>query len=126
MSSSWIDDAISSVSPKKENTINNAGGHSFAITDEKRFLRFLIIGSEKGTYYQSQQNLTLQNCQCIIRLLNEGKGEFVVNTIIDISTNGRASKQGPTLFAFAICARLGDINVRKIVYENLLTELFSL
>jgi 60 kDa SS-A/Ro ribonucleoprotein len=34
---------------------NNAGGFVFAVSDEQRFLRFLILGTEGGTYYVGER-----------------------------------------------------------------------
>ena len=100
---------------------NAAGGTgTFSVTDMTRARRFLILGAEGGTYYTSEQALAVENAAAIGRLLaTEGEGPKLVVEIIDISTKGRAAKQGPTLFAFAMCARLGDVDTRRAVYENL-------
>ena len=37
---------------------NNAGGFVFAVSDEQRFLRFLILGTEGGTYYVNERAQT--------------------------------------------------------------------
>ncbi len=112
--------------------VNNAGGTgTFPVTDVQRLTRFLILGSEGGTYYTSEQKLTVENATAIIRLL-ESNGSLVVSTIIDVSVNSRASKQGPTLFALAMAARLGDDATRKLAYDaidrvcRIPTHLFTL
>ena len=101
--------------------LNNAGGSgTFEVDDMTRARRFLILGAEGGTYYTSEQALAVENAAAIGRLLaTEGAGPKLVAEIVDISTNGRAAKQGPTLFAFAMCARLGDVDTRRAVYKSL-------
>lgn len=97
--------------------INNAGGSGFAVTDERRLLRFLILGSEGGTYYTSERKLTLENADAIYRLIESGKGDYVVATLVDVSTNGRAPKQAPTLFALAMVAAYGSDKERTAAYN---------
>lgn len=58
--------------------VNAAGGvGSFAITDLQRLRRFLILGSEGGTYYSTEPKLTLENAEAIARMI-QGQGETVV------------------------------------------------
>ncbi|RKY97591.1 MAG: hypothetical protein DRQ10_08395, partial [Candidatus Hydrothermota bacterium] len=40
---------------------NNAGGYSFVIAPELRLRRWFLLGSEGGSYYQSEKELTLEN-----------------------------------------------------------------
>ena len=100
---------------------NAAGGlGTFSVTDMTRARRFLILGAEGGTYYTSEQALAVENAAAIGRLLTTpGEGPKLVAEIVSISTEGRAAKQGPTMFAFAMCARLGDVATRRAVYETL-------
>jgi 60 kDa SS-A/Ro ribonucleoprotein len=37
---------------------NSAGGHAWAVDDWQRLERFLILGSEGGSYYASERKLT--------------------------------------------------------------------
>jgi len=102
-------------------TTNAAGGTgSFAVDDLTRAKRFLILGAEGGTYYTSEQALAVENASAIARLLGiAGKGQELVEEIVSVSVEGRAAKQGPTLFALAMCARLGDLETRRLAYANL-------
>jgi 60 kDa SS-A/Ro ribonucleoprotein len=94
--------------------------HKFPVDDLTRARRFLILGAEGGTYYTSEQSLAVENAAAIGRLLaKEGEGPKLVAEIVKISTEGRAAKQGPTLFAYAMCARLGDVETRRAVYKSL-------
>ena len=48
---------------------NDAGGYGFKITPQERLERFLLIGSEGGTYYVGEQKLTEDNAKSILELL---------------------------------------------------------
>jgi 60 kDa SS-A/Ro ribonucleoprotein len=56
---------------------NAAGGYVFQIGDWERLERFLIIGSDGGTYYASGAKLTAENAACAIRCIKEN-GERAV------------------------------------------------
>jgi len=96
----------------KQMVENSAGGYSFAIDDWKRLERFLILGTEGGTYYTSERKLTKENAECILRCI-QADGIRTVNTIIEISENGKAPKNDPALFALAVCASLGDLKTKQ-------------
>ncbi len=111
---------------------NSAGGYTWQVNDMDRLRRFLCLGSEGGTYYIGEQKLGIENAQCINKLVKEGKGEQVVKEIKTFSTEGRAAKQNPTLFALALCARQdNDPKTKKASYDALAdicripTHLFS-
>ena len=90
---------------------NNAGGYVFEVTNWDQLNRFLILGSEGGTYYVSERKLTVDNADCILKCLAED-GLRVVQTIVDISNSGRAFKNTPAIFALALAASygLGKVN----------------
>lgn len=106
---------------------NNAGGYSFKVDDWTRLNRFLILGSESPTYYQSAQKLTKQNVNAVEKLIKSGYGKKVVDTAVEISDQGRAYKNGPALFVLAIAASYnGSKNdydyatgLRKYSFDNL-------
>jgi 60 kDa SS-A/Ro ribonucleoprotein len=82
---------------------NSSGGYSFPVTDWVRLDRFLILGSEGGSYYATEQKLTKQNADGALRCIKED-GEKVVNRVVEISHSGRAPKNDPALFVLALCA----------------------
>src|ERR1022692_1402168 len=63
-----------------------------------RLTRFLMLGSECGTYYVQQRALTVENATAVIECLKTD-GLRVVRTVVEISTSGRAPKNEPALFA---------------------------
>ncbi|CAC5378559.1 TROVE2 [Mytilus coruscus] len=56
----------------------------------------------------------------INRLIQEGKGREVVDLIKQISIEGRAPKQGPLLYALALCARCDDKLTKIAAYRSLI------
>ena len=46
---------------------NSAGGYSWSVDDWTRLRRFLVLGSEGGTFYASEQTLTLANAAAVAR-----------------------------------------------------------
>lgn len=90
---------------------NNAGGQSFTIDDWSRLSRFLILGSEGGTYYVSENKLTKDNAKALMRCI-AADGETTVRMIVDISVAGRNAKQGPIMLALAACAGATDQKTR--------------
>jgi 60 kDa SS-A/Ro ribonucleoprotein len=91
---------------------NSAGGYIWAINDWKRLERFLILGSEGGTYYIKQRKLTRDNAEAVLRCVKED-GLRVVSTVVEISHSGRAPKNDPALYALAMCLKLGDLETRQ-------------
>lgn len=91
---------------------NSAGGFAWKVNDWMRLDRFLVLGSEGGTYYISEQKLTQENAEAVLRCI-AADGPRVVQRIVAISTAGRAPKNDPALFALALCASVGDQATRQ-------------
>ncbi|KHN75211.1 60 kDa SS-A/Ro ribonucleo-like protein [Toxocara canis] len=90
---------------REDQVRNSAGGYVFKVDDLNRIRRFLILGTEGGTYYSSEQEITMDNVKAMCEIIEKGKGPLLLREIIQISLEGRAPKQDPTLFALALCAR---------------------
>jgi len=97
---------------------NNAGGHSFAISDLSRVNRFLLLGSTDSSYYASGAKIVAESNQAISKALLK-HGKTVVDMAIDISENGRAPKNDPAIYVLAVAASCNNIEVRKYALENL-------
>ena len=104
--------------PGSDQVPNSAGGYAWAVDDWKRLDRFLVLGSEGGTYYISEQKLTLDNATCVERCI-KADGPKVVNRVVEVSEAGRAPKNDPALFALAMCASTGDTKTRQLALESL-------
>jgi 60 kDa SS-A/Ro ribonucleoprotein len=97
---------------------NHAGGYAFTVAELERVKRFLILGSDAGSYYQDAGELTVQNAQAILDLAATD-GRALVEAIVDVSVAGKAPKQDPALFALAIAAASPDAEVRAHALEVL-------
>ena len=97
---------------------NNAGGFSFEVDAWARLDRFLVLGTDGGTYYVTEQALTRDNALAVIACLKED-GLRAVRTIAELSASGRAPKNDPAIFALALAAGDEDPAVRKAALEAL-------
>lgn len=104
--------------PGSNQIANDAGGYTWAVDDWGRLQRFLILGSEGGTFYVSEKALTVDNAAAVTRCIR-ADGARVVRELVAIATAGRAPKHDPTIFALAMCAKLGDEATRKAAYAAL-------
>jgi len=91
---------------------NSARGFTWQVDDWTRLRRFLVLGSEGGSYYASEQALTLANADAVARCI-AADGVRAVSTIVEVSERGAAPKNDPALFALAMAAGLGDIETRR-------------
>jgi 60 kDa SS-A/Ro ribonucleoprotein len=91
---------------------NSAGGYSFAVDKWGRLNRFLILGTQGGSYYASEKKLTKENADVVFACI-AADGPATVDIIVDISVNGRNPKQGPVLFALAACSGAADQATRS-------------
>lgn len=82
-------------------SLNSAGGASWAVDDWQRLRRFLILGSEGGSYYGKERPLTMENAVAVCRCL-ETDGERAVAEIVRVREAGRAAKNDPAIFALAL------------------------
>ena len=98
--------------PGSAMTANSAGGYTFAVDDWTRLARFLVLGSEGGSYYASERMLSLENADAVKRCI-AADGPRVVREIVAVSEAGRAPKNDPALFALAMCAAFGDEDTRR-------------
>lgn len=92
--------------PGKAMTPNSAGGYSFAVDDWTRLERFLILGSEGGSYYAKERELTVENAKAVVRCLDADPAR-TIRTIVQVSESGRAPKNEPAVMALAIAAGSG-------------------
>lgn len=97
---------------------NNAGGYTFLIDPLAQAKRFLILGTDAGTYYQDAPTLTRETAAVIIALA-EREGRALVDLIVDVSVGGKAPRQNPALFALAIAASVDDVDARAYALSKL-------
>src|SRR5262249_56130141 len=88
---------------------NSAGGFAWAVDGWMQLRRFLILGSEGGSYYANECSLTLENARVVEACIRED-GPRAIAEIVRISTEGRAPKNDPALYALALAAGAADLD----------------
>src|SRR5450756_2367141 len=91
--------------PGSRQVPNSAGGYAYPIDDWARLQRFLVLGTEAGTYYATEQKLSRENAEAVVRCI-AADGRRTVDQIVEVSRAGRAPKNGPAIFALALAAGL--------------------
>ncbi|HEX2781743.1 MAG TPA: TROVE domain-containing protein, partial [Gemmatimonadaceae bacterium] len=97
---------------------NSAGGFTWAVDTWARLDRFLILGSEGGTFYVGERKLTTENATAVAECLAED-GVRVVKRVVEISGSGRAAKNDPALFVLAMAASSADEATRRAALDAL-------
>ena len=91
-----------------------SGGYAWKISKWDMLNRFLLIGTEGGTYYANERDITKENVDNLKQCIKED-GVRTVEAIYKISDEGRAPKNDPALFALAFCVALGDQKTKNAV-----------
>lgn len=79
---------------------NNTGGFVFEVSKESRLNRFMILGTEGGSYYADEKTLTNANMNFVLDMIREDEA-LVRKVAVDVSVNGRAYKNSPALYTIA-------------------------
>jgi 60 kDa SS-A/Ro ribonucleoprotein len=97
---------------------NSAGGFTFATGRTARLHRFLTLGTDGGTYYTSERDITVKNAAIVLQWARESGAELV-REVAAISQAGRAPRNNPALFALAAAASLGDPEGKRAALDAL-------
>lgn len=97
---------------------NNAGGHTFTVDAATRLRRFLVLGTDGGTYYTDAPDLTRDNAGVVLEMATTATTELVAE-IVAVSHGGRAPRQNPAIFALAAACSLGDDDGRRAALDAL-------
>lgn len=97
---------------KPEQVKNNAGGYVFAIDCFTQLKRYLILGSEGGTYYASEKKLTLDNFDTLKTCI---KKDFdrTISLIEEVVINNLAPKPDPVIFAWCYIIKNGTLEQKQ-------------
>jgi 60 kDa SS-A/Ro ribonucleoprotein len=95
-----------------------ASGPAFPVTEWTRLDRFLVLGSEGGSYNVNERAPTLENAQATIKAI-KSDGERAVARIAEVSRSGRAPKNDPAIFALALAASLGNGRTKSAAMDAL-------
>jgi 60 kDa SS-A/Ro ribonucleoprotein len=100
-----------------EQVKNNAGGYSFEVSDADRLERFLILGTDGGTYYVSEHDLTKQNVDWLIRhiSLRADGGLGVLEKVVEVSESGRAYRNSAAIFVLALLFKHGPTAIKPLL-----------
>ncbi len=100
---------------------NSAGGYAWEVDDFTKLRRFLVLGTDGGSYYASESKLTQSNAKAVARCLKTDPVR-AIQEIVEISEAGRAPNNDYALFALAMAAspKFNDNAVaRKIALDSL-------
>lgn len=119
---SYLHDFIENRAPQSEpipgTVANNAGGYVYKVSPWTALDRFLILGTEGGSYYATERDLTKESISAVKACIEED-GERVVKRVVTISYEGRAPKNDPALFVLAMCASARDVKTRRAAFAAL-------
>jgi 60 kDa SS-A/Ro ribonucleoprotein len=104
--------------PGSTQVANAAGGFSWELDVWARLDRFLILGTEGGSYYVGERTLTVEAAEAVGKCLSVD-GLRVVKRVVEVSQSGRAPKNDPALFVLAMCAGMGSPEVRAAALKAL-------
>lgn len=97
---------------------NSAGGYAWQVDCWALLDRFLILGTEGGSYYATEKELTLTAGHGLLDCIS-ADGLRTVARIVEVSESGRAPKNDPAIFALAACSGAGDEATRVAALEAL-------
>ena len=103
---------------RADQTANSEGAFVWEIDRWTRLRRFLILGSEGGSFYAGERDLTRENTAALDECIAED-GVRTVAEILAVSAAGRAAKNDPAVFALARCAAAPDLATRRAAVDAL-------
>lgn len=103
---------------REDEVKNHAGGYVFAVSDMALVERFLVLGTEGGTFYASESKATKEAATGCLKAV-KANGLAVVEKIVEVSTKGQAAKNDPALFLLAMASGEGDDETRRAALEAL-------
>lgn len=90
---------------------NSAGGFVFQIDPSAQVRRFLMLGTDGGTFYAAERDLTISNAKVVIEVARKSPADLLL-AIRDVNDRNAAPRHQPLLFALAVAASVGDEETR--------------
>lgn len=90
---------------------------TFEVSDKTRLERFLILGTDGGTYYATEKALTESNVAFLEHLINKDP-QLVLETVVEVSTTGRAYRNSPAIFILAMMLNHAPDNWKDAVVQT--------
>ncbi len=95
---------------------NSAGGYSWQLDDFGKLRRFLILGSEGGTYYIAEQDLLKQSHASLDKCLAADPAKTVA-LIVEVSDKGLAYRNEAAIYALAVAASSKNLATRRLALD---------
>lgn len=83
----------------------------------QQLLRFLILGSDKPTFYASAKELTVKSVDSIQKLIRSD-GRYVVDTLVEVITTNRVPLPEAVLFTLALCLSADSLATRQYAEQH--------
>jgi 60 kDa SS-A/Ro ribonucleoprotein len=103
---------------RADQVVNNQGGYGWAVDNWTRLARWLVLGSEGGSFHVGEYDLTKQNVDALRECITED-GVRTVNEIVAVSEAGRAPKNDQAIFALAFAVAEGNDETKKAALDAL-------
>ena len=97
---------------REDQVENHANGFVFKLDPWASLDRFLILGTDGGTYYANERQSTLEISKPVLHCISEN-GVKVVNRIVEISDAGRAVRNDSAILLLALCLTHGDNQTKQ-------------
>ncbi|GAA5503194.1 60 kDa SS-A/Ro ribonucleoprotein homolog [Deinococcus xinjiangensis] len=98
---------------------NNAGGFVYALPDEARLTRFLVLGTDGGTFYAGEHQHTAQATD-FVRELVARDAALALRVTLEVVRGHRAPKADPALLVLALIAKTAPNTAdRKAAWDAL-------
>lgn len=101
--------------------VNNAGGFVYQLSDEGRLTRFLVLGTDGGTFYATERKHTLQATEFLKTFVQVDAAKALEITL-DVVRNNRAPKADPALLVLALIAKTAPNAADRKAAWNALPE----
>ncbi|BDP42483.1 60 kDa SS-A/Ro ribonucleoprotein [Deinococcus aetherius] len=100
---------------------NNAGGFVYALPDEGRLTRFLVLGTDGGTFYAGERAHTVQATD-FVREFVQRDAATALRVTLDAVRGNRAPKMDPALLVLALIAKTAPNVADRQAAWNALSE----
>lgn len=98
--------------PGTKQVVNNTGGYVFEVSPRTRLERFLVLGTDGGTYYATEKKLTEQNVDFIVDMIKTNP-QLVLDVVYDVSTTGRSYRNSAAIFVVALVLVHGNDKAKE-------------
>lgn len=102
----------------RDQVLNKAGGYVFKLDPWQHLDRFLILGTEGGTYYANERKLSQEAIDSVVKLISLD-GLRVVTRTVEISDSGRAPRNTSAIFVLAAASVYGSTQVKEAANQAL-------